>query len=291
MGATSNQWLMQRKSGSSKSSTRRTTPSKRRGSAHNKGQLTASKTSSNSSTNKAGTRSKKRATNSSQSTQRAKSPDVWYKSTALKSGLTIEIPEYITHVQLSKTRKAKYYRKGQKIPKKYAKFKKFDLSGRLLGADGNPIVANAGVVNKPRELKINGQQLYSGNMNPMMRSKVVNLIKDFFDVYTAGLEAVAVPVRIEAELYCPLAAKNWDLDNQWIYHKCFLDSLVKNGVLPDDNVMFVTQAPGFRYFPVDHKEERKLVYRLIPEDRPEILEHGAYVSYHTETKSDESLNF
>lgn len=212
------------------------------------------------------------------------------KLIASKSGLTIEIPEYITHVQLSKTRKPKYYTKGVKVPQKYSKFKKRDLKGRLLGADGNPIVANAGVVNKPRELKINGQQLYSGNMNPMMRSKVVGLIKEFFEPYTK-LDPVSYPVRIEADLYAPLAAKNWDLDNQWIYHKCFLDSLVKNGVLPDDNVMFVTQAPGFRYFPVDHKEDRKLVYRLIPEDRPEILEHGAYISFHTETESDESLNF
>jgi hypothetical protein len=203
----------------------------------------------------------------------------------------IEIPEYLTHVQLSKSRKAKYYNRGQKVPKKYSKFKTYDLKNRLLGADGNPIVANAGVVNTPRELKINGQSLYSGNMNPMVRSKVVSTIKQFFEQFTSNIKSVQVPVRIEADLYCPLAAKNWDLDNQWIYHKCFLDSLVTNGVLPDDNIMFVTQAPGFRYFPVDHKEDRKLVYRLIREDRPEILEHGAYVAFHTETDSDESLNF
>jgi len=280
---------MQNKSGSSKSSTPKRAPSKRKASAHNKGQLSASKTSRSSSQTKANGRTRKQAKTVSPSTQR--STTVLSKLIASKSGLTIEIPEYITHVELSKSRKPKYYRKGQKIPKKYAKFKKYDLRGRLLGADGLPIVANAAVVSKPRLLKINGQQLYSGNMNPMMRSKVVNLIKEFFQPYTSKLKPVGIPVRIEADLYAPLQAKNWDLDNQWIYHKCFLDSLVKNGVLPDDNVMFVTQAPGFRYFPVDHTEDRKLVYRLVPEDRPEILEHGAYVSYHTETESDESLSF
>lgn len=284
---------MQRKSGSSKSSTRRTTRSKRKGSAPNKGQLRASKTSKTSSTNKAGTNSKKRTTVVSPSTQPVQKPVASFSSTVLKSGSTTEIviPEYLTHVELSKSRRAKYYKRGQKVPKKYANFKTYDLKNRLLGADGNPIVANAGVVNKPRELKINGQQLYSGNMNPMMRSKVVSTIKQFFDPYTKQVEPTSVPIRIEADLYCPLAAKNWDLDNQWIYHKCFLDSLVTNGVLPDDNIMFVTQAPGFRYFPVDHKEERKLVYRLIAEDRPEILEHGAYIAFHTETETDESLNF
>ena len=282
---------MQRKSGASKSSTAKTRQSKRRGSAHNKGQLAASKTSSNSSTNKGGTNSRGRK-KGTRSTPHVSKPNESLVSKFSNSTLTIEIPEYITHVEISKTRKPKYYKKGQKIPKKYANFKKYDLRGRLLGADGLPIVANAAVVSKPRLLKINGQQLYSGNMNPMMRSKVVNLIKEFFNVYTSGLEPVAVPVRIEADLYCPLAAKNWDLDNQWIYHKCFLDSLVKNGVLPDDNIMFVTQAPGFRYFPVDHKEDRKLVYRLVPEDRTEILEHGAYIAFHSpETDSDETLEF
>lgn len=282
---------MQRKSGASKSTTRKNTPSKRRGSAHNKGQLRASKTSSNSSMSKEATRSNEQAKKATTLTPLPQKATASSKSTVLKSGLTIEIPEYITHVELSKSRRPKYYKKGQKVPKKYANFKKYDLRGRLLGADGLPIVANAANVSKPRLLKINGQQLYSGNMNPMMRSKVVGLIKEFFDNYTK-VEPVAYPVRIEADLYAPLAAKNWDLDNQWIYHKCFLDSLVKNGVLPDDNIMFVTQAPGFRYFPVDHKEDRKLVYRLIPEDRPEILEHGAYKSFHSsEPDTGETLSF
>ena len=183
-----------------------------------------------------------------------------------KSGSTIEvvIPEYITHVELSKTRRPKYYKKGQRIPKKYSKFKKYDLQGYLLNDEGNKILANAGVVNKPRMLKINGQQLYSGNMNPMLRSKVVNVIKNFFHVYTSGLDSLEVPVRIEADLYAPLAAKNWDLDNQWIYHKCFLDSLVKNNVLPDDNVMFVTQAPAFRFFPGARRHESQRLANGCP---------------------------
>jgi hypothetical protein len=207
--------------------------------------------------------------------------------------VTIEIPEYITHVELSKSRKAKYYTKGVKVPQKYAKFKKRDLKGRLIGADGHPLIANPAVAGTPRLHKINGQQLYSGNMNPMMRSKVVGIIKEFFKPFTSTLEPITqLPVRVESDLYAPLAARNWDLDNQWIYHKCFLDSLVANNVLPDDNVMFITQAPAFRFFPCEHKEERKIVYRIIPEDRPEIIEHGLYKSFHNpETESGESLEF
>ena len=204
----------------------------------------------------------------------------------------IVIPEYITHVELSKSRKAKYYKRGQATPKKYEKYKKYDLQGRLLDEKGEPIIANPRIAGTPKLMKINGQQLYSGNMNPLVRSKVVNKIKEFFaDYIPAGMQ-VQVPTRLEADLYAPLAAKNWDLDNQWIYHKCFIDALVAKSVLPDDNVMFVTQAPGFLYYPVTEPEERQLIYRLIPEDRQVILEHEAYKAVHfPQDDSGETLEF
>ena len=204
----------------------------------------------------------------------------------------IIIPEYITHVELSKSRKAKYYKRGQATPKKYEKYKTYDLKGRLLDEKGEPIIANPRVAGTPRLMKINGQQLYSGNMNPLVRSKVVNKIKEFFAEHIPTGIQVPVPTRLEADLYAPLAAKNWDLDNQWIYHKCFIDALVAASVLPDDNIMFVTQAPGLCYYPVAEPEERKLVYRLVEEDRPEILEHPAYAALHTPIEeTDESLEF
>lgn len=208
----------------------------------------------------------------------------------------IIIPQYITHVQLSKARKAKYYKKGsataKKRPAKYKhKLYTWNKQGWLVSPSGERVIANSKSVGTPRLLKINGQQLYSGNMNAMVRSKVVNEIKDFMSGYVKDIEPMKVPIRVESDLYAPLAAKNWDLDNQWIYHKCFLDALVNAGVIPDDNVMFVTQAPAFRFFPVEHKEDRAIVYRLIEEDRPEILEHGAYVAYHASNESDESLEF
>ncbi len=208
----------------------------------------------------------------------------------------VTIPQYITHVQLAKARKAKYFKKGTATAKKRAakykhKMYTWNKQGFLVTPSGERVVANSKSAGTPRFLKINGQQLYSGNMNAMVRSKVVNEIKDFMATYVKDIEPMSVPIRVESDLYAPLAAKNWDLDNQWIYHKCFLDALVNAGVIPDDNVMFVTQAPAFRFFPVEHKEDRAIVYRLIEEDRPEILEHGAYIAYHSNNDSDESLNF
>lgn len=193
---------------------------------------------------------------------------------------SITIPEYITHVELSKTRRPKYYTKGSKIPNKYSSYKKYDIKGRLLDNAGDPVIANPALVNKPRMLKINGQQLYSGNMNAMVRSKVVSVIKDFMKGHIPSGLKLPYPIYVRADLYTPMAAKNWDLDNQWIYHKCFLDALVAEECLPDDNIMFVTEAPAFRYFPVDTLEERKIVYHIGKETREEILKHPAYVAHH-----------
>jgi len=210
--------------------------------------------------------------------------------------IELTIPEYITHVQLSKARKAKYWRRKDesKLPKKYMDRKKYKWNKEgylVLFPGGQKVIANPKSAGTPRYLKINGQSIYSGNMRPMVRAKVVNAIKDFFRTYTDTIPKQQVPIRLECDIYAPLAAKNWDLDNQWIYHKCFIDALVASEVIFDDNVMFVTQSPGFRYFPVDEPEQRKLVYRIIPDDRPEILEHETYKSYHSAPDSDESLSF
>jgi hypothetical protein len=210
--------------------------------------------------------------------------------------IELQIPEYITHVQLSKARKAKYWRKKDesKLPIKYRDKKKyrFNKEGYLVELTSKlRVIANPKSAGTPRYLKINGQSIYSGNMRPMVRAKVVNAIKDFFRTYTDTVPNQLVPIRLECDIYAPLAAKNWDLDNQWLYHKCFIDALVASEVIFDDNVMFVTQSPGFRYFPVDTPEERKLVYRIIQEDRPEILEHETYKSFHSSPDSDESLTF
>lgn len=208
--------------------------------------------------------------------------------------IEITIPQHITHVKLSNSRKAKYYKRGSKMPDKYLNRKvyKFDTKGYLCDPAGERVVANPKSVGTPKLLKINGQSIYSGNMSPIVRSKVVNQIKDSFAPYLKGIEPVSVPVQLEADLYSPVAAKNWDLDNQWIYNKCFLDALVANGIIPDDNIMFVTQAPSLRFFPVDDLEKRKLVYRLKPETRKSILNNTVYRAFHDNLgDSDESLSF
>ena len=196
--------------------------------------------------------------------------------------ITIEIPNYLTHVQLTKGRRPKYYTKGTHIPKKYQKYKSFDSKGRLLDDNKKPLIANPASVNKPRIKKINGQELYSGNMPPHLRSKVVACIKESFVPYLKKVKPVQdFPIRLEAELHTVPGTWGWDLDNQWIYHKCFQDALVAQGIIPDDNIYFITQAPSFSYCPVERLEDRKLVYRITTDDRPIITSHTQYKNHIT----------
>lgn len=194
--------------------------------------------------------------------------------------IEIEIPNYLTHVQLTKGRRAKFYHKGQKIPKKYGKYKNYDNRGRLLGPDKKPIIANPASINKPRVKKINGQELYSGNMPPHLRSKIVSVLKEHFEDALRKCNRIEqFPIAIEAELYTVPGAMNWDLDNQWIYHKCFQDALVSTYIIPDDNIFYITKAPAFSYYPVERLEDRKLVYRITQDDRPELREHPSYKAH------------
>jgi len=194
--------------------------------------------------------------------------------------IEITIPQYLTHVQLTKGRRAKYYTKGTHIPKKYQKYKAYDSKSRLLGADGKPLVANPASVNKPRIKKINGQELYSGNMAPHLRSKVVACIKESFQEHLSKVPQVDFfPLAIEAELHTVPGTMMWDLDNQWIYHKCFQDALSAQGIIPDDNIFYITKAPAFSYCPVERLEDRKLVYRLNKDDRSILREHPGYQAH------------
>mgnify|MGYP000271235373 CR=1 FL=1 len=194
--------------------------------------------------------------------------------------LEIIIPQYLTHVQLTKGRRPKYYTKGTHIPKKYNKYKEYDSKNRLLNFNKVPIVANPASVNKPRIKKINGQELYSGNMPPHMRSKVVSVIKQHFSDHLCKCNPlIDFPIAITAELFTIPGAMNWDLDNQWIYHKCFQDALVDAKIIPDDNIFYVTQAPAFSYTPVERMEDRKLIYRINKDDRQIFKEHPSYKAH------------
>lgn len=190
---------------------------------------------------------------------------------------SIEIPQYIKYVQLSKKRRAKYYLRTskKKLPKKYADLK-FNKKGILVHKDGTPVIANPRSMGTPRLKKINGQEIYSG-MPYHMRSKIVRAIKDSFSEILKKVEPVTeFPVQLTMELHDEIGNGDWDLDNLWIYNKCFQDALVENGVLPSDSIKYITKPATPEFFPVKDQSERKLVWRIYEDDRDSITEDPYY---------------
>lgn len=199
----------------------------------------------------------------------------------MKQLLKIEVPKYIKYVTLSKNRRPKYYTKKSKIPKKYQSCR-FNDKGVLIDILGNPIIANPRTVGTARLKKINGQDFYKGTDSPHIRAKVVQEIKSFLTEFVKGQPRIEeFPVQIRLELHDVIGSANWDLDNLWIYNKCMQDVLVTEGILPEDNIMYVTAAAAPEFFPVEEDEDRKLVFSIYLDDRKIIKQNSKYNELHS----------
>jgi len=156
-----------------------------------------------------------------------------------KKIIRIEIPDFITHVPLSKTK----YR------------------------------------------KINGQNVYSG-MNPHIRAKLMRELHDFLRPYVKKSWDLTPPRSVRLEFHVPVNfgsvkrvmnkktgkselqwkepvnpnEATWDVDNQWIWTKAFNDVLVQEKVISDDNVTKIQSSGEIKWVPVDHIDDRKLVF-------------------------------
>ena len=54
----------------------------------------------------------------------------------------------------------------------------------------------------------------------------------------------------------------WDVDNLWIWIKCFQDTLVEMGMIDDDNCKIIPNSGEIEFIPVEDFEDRKLVFEL-----------------------------
>jgi hypothetical protein len=173
----------------------------------------------------------------------------------------LNIPEYITHVQLSQHRRVKYYAKGDKIPVKHDS-NIFDKQGRLLGPNGIPVVKNPRVAGTPSWKKINGQEFYKGTGNPIMRSKVIGAMKDFFRPYFDDISPIAadqMPITVELEIH-DNPVDEFDIDNlAWVYTKVILDVMTEKKIVPDDNVNFIAKSGGCQFVRTKPGELRQLI--------------------------------
>lgn len=204
--------------------------------------------------------------------------------------ITVEIPNYIRQVKLSDARQKKYYEKGKAAPKakRYNDSSKFEWkrwsNGKIYLTEietKERVVANPRAAGTPRLITINGQKIYNGEASKHIRNKILSAIKESFAPYINKMNPVPLenfPLRLELEVHDiirePSSNSLWDLDNRaWPYIKAFQDCLTGNAdkkgkkrnkqIIPDDNVLWITQPPVPKFVPVDSEEDRKLVFTIV----------------------------
>jgi Holliday junction resolvase RusA-like endonuclease len=159
-----------------------------------------------------------------------------------------------THIELSKARRATYYKKGQKIPKRYIA-NQFDKQDRLVDNTGLPIIKNKKTKGKPRLHRITFQDFWSGNIHQFTRTKIKEQLTNYFIMQLEESISIEFPIIIEFNHY---TNNKSDIDNgSFIYIKSFFDSLVKAKFIPDDNKQYIK---GYSWF--NHESnENKLIIR------------------------------
>lgn len=217
------------------------------------------------------------------------------------------VPKYITKVQTSKSRRAKYYSKYKSkgvsrsytdydgsdipIPKSYMKKVKdkkwgWNADGYLIDEDEERVIANPRSVGTPNYEALSGNRFASGYSTPFLRNKLVQALKDFYRPFVrdqlSPFSLEDFPIWVQWECHTTIDRNLFDLSNFWFYYKyledCLTDTEDVEGkeitpIIPDDNIKFVT-APGRPIlFPIDDWEERKFVFKFYRDDRPEIRQH------------------
>lgn len=193
----------------------------------------------------------------------------------------IEVPQYVTRIKTSETRRKKYYLRGEDLPVAIEtalaagdlKWKKDRVYDPL---EKDYLIRNARTQDKPNYILISGNEIYA-RMHERKRMMIVKGIKDSLKPYLSILPSrLDYPVSIEMILHCPPKSANWDLDNLWIYFKCFQDLIVDEGFLPDDNIMYITKSTAITYIPCKNEDDRKMIFIIKPDRRPELTAHNLY---------------
>lgn len=178
----------------------------------------------------------------------------------------IDIVSFIEEVELSKKRRAKYYTRKIKIPKKYQNDNySFDVNDILIhNESGEKIIKNFRTAGKPNVKKINGQYFWTG-AHPHIRRKIKREMSNFFYTYLKDVpkvESYQYPIGIRIDLY-DVVDKGSDLDNFiYLYRKVLHDVLVANEmkhtpVIIDDSKKYIQDIPT-KFYPIDNHDERKL---------------------------------
>lgn len=193
--------------------------------------------------------------------------------------IEIKIDEFTEYIKKSNKVRPIPYIKGKCIlPKKYSddnifEWRKIKYWGKLIEARFEKtadvkdfLISNKILANKPRLVKVNGQDIYNQSGSSFGRSFTRNILHDYFKEYLKDIEPIedinSFPLSIWIKFYLHDEGKrNIDNDNKWVWEKILQDSLTENGIIPDDNNQYINDNRKTTYF-IPENESQKLIIQI-----------------------------
>lgn len=181
--------------------------------------------------------------------------------------MKVIIPNYLKKVKTANARRPKYFIFPCKLPLKYegsqyiwrnkGKVKAlYDTKAKAF------VIKNSKSVGTASYQAIAGNEIYA-RMHERKRMMIVNNLKDDFKKHISEQISIIpesmMPLSITMEVHTSFGYGEWDVDNLWIYHKCFLDSLRDLKLIPDDSILYVRQAGQTTFVPI------------LPDARPTMI--------------------
>jgi hypothetical protein len=199
--------------------------------------------------------------------------------------IKVTILNYLRKVKISDSRMPQYYGLRDKLPEKYQNNKRYvwrkNAKTEILLYDSQTrqfVISNPNSVGTPSYQAIAGNEIYA-RMHERKRMKVIDALKAQFkeNLRNVDIPQDYFPLSVSMELRAQFGYAEWDLDNLWIYHKCFLDSLTDLGIIEDDNVLYIRQAGQTTFIPIREGETPSMTF--IFTKAPEVNENEKIRGY------------
>jgi len=188
--------------------------------------------------------------------------------------LSINIDNFSEYIKkANKAREVPYIKGKCRLPKMYDnedyEWRKIKYWGKHVEviyrkSDGIMIIANKKTANKPRLVKVNGQDIYNGVSNSFSRNFLRNFLHDYYKPYLADVKPFEdldkFPLIVELLFYIHDQGKgNIDNDNKWVWAKGFRDTLTEMGIIPDDNCYIISRDESETILIPDDQEQKLII--------------------------------
>jgi len=183
----------------------------------------------------------------------------------MKEILRIEIPNYITHVNLCDSREEKFYTRCSRIPFRYRNENySFSPYGILVNRrTGKEVLANPKTAGKALIKKIDGQEFYHDKLKTSVRARILTEMKAFYGKYIPQTRKAIKCCKLRLEIHNTEEKGYEDINNMsWIMVRVIQDALSETGILPG-NASKVIAGYEVGLVTIESEQERKVVLSLL----------------------------